>query len=117
MLVIADGAAFGSEMEKVYQMILDRPETIRLYLPESFEWLVLKSGIVTHPDLANILAAPYDYIASEKHASWERYFACLLETITLDTPLQYDKNQLASPYLLEENVQKIMESMIGNNPR
>ena len=116
-LVIADGAAFGSEIEKVYQMILEQPETIRLYLPESFEWLVLKSGIVAHPDLANILVAPYDYIASEEYASWERYFTHLLETITLDTPLQYDKNQLASAYLLEENVQKIMESMIGNNPR
>ena len=83
LLVIADGAAFGSEIEKVYQMILEQPETIRLYLPESFEWLVLKSGIVAHPDLANILAAPYDYIASEKHASWERYFACLCFSRTL----------------------------------
>jgi hypothetical protein len=113
ILVIADGAAFGSEMEKVYQMILDRPEMIRLYLPESFEWLVLRSGIVTSPDLADILNAPYDYIVSEDYASWERFFTHLLETITRETPLQYDKNKLASPYLLEENVHKIMDTMIG----
>ena len=100
-------------MEKVYQMILDRPEMIRLYLPESFEWLVLRSGIVTSPDLADILNAPYDYIVSEDYASWERFFTHLLETITLETPLHYDKNKLASPYLSEENVYKIMDTMIG----
>ena len=45
MLVVADGAAFGCEMEKIMQLIrLGR--RIILYLPESFEWLVLKSGII-----------------------------------------------------------------------
>lgn len=35
MLVIADGAAFGAELEKVYRLMEQRPNKITLYLPES----------------------------------------------------------------------------------
>ena len=42
--MIADGAAFGSEMEKLMRLIKGYPN-IALYLPESFEWLILKSGV------------------------------------------------------------------------
>ena len=44
-LVIADGAAFGSEMEKLMRLIKNHPNIV-LYLPESFEWLILKSGLI-----------------------------------------------------------------------
>lgn len=43
VLVIADGAAFGPEMELVTS--LRRFKDVRLFLPESFEWLVLGSGL------------------------------------------------------------------------
>lgn len=43
ILVIADGAAFGPEME--FLVSLQRFKRIKLFLPESFEWLVLKSGL------------------------------------------------------------------------
>ena len=46
VLVIADGAAFGSELEKIYRLMEAQPNKITLYLPESFEWLVLKSGML-----------------------------------------------------------------------
>ena len=45
MLVIADGAAFGSEIDKVLRLI-EKKENIALYLPESFEWLILSAGIL-----------------------------------------------------------------------
>ena len=45
ILVIADGAAFGSEMEKLMQIVKNYPN-VTLYLPESFEWLILKSGVI-----------------------------------------------------------------------
>ena len=45
ILVIADGAAFGPEMDRVLQLVQTR-ENLALYLPESFEWLVLSSGIL-----------------------------------------------------------------------
>lgn len=43
MLIIADGAAFGPEMDRIMKQIR-RKAGIVLYLPESFEWLVLGSG-------------------------------------------------------------------------
>ena len=44
MIIIADGAAFGSQIARVTNAIRDK--NITLYLPESFEWLVLSSGII-----------------------------------------------------------------------
>lgn len=40
VLVVADGAAFGSEMEKMMRLIKGYP-MVTLYLPESFEWAQL----------------------------------------------------------------------------
>jgi hypothetical protein len=42
ILVIVDGAAFGSEFEKLRRL----NNQIDLYLPESFEQMILKSGIM-----------------------------------------------------------------------
>ncbi len=39
ILVIADGAAFGPEMDRVMRLI-EVKEDVALYLPESFEWLI-----------------------------------------------------------------------------
>ena len=40
LLVIADGAAFGSEMDKVMKKI-NMSDRMAIYLPESFEWFIL----------------------------------------------------------------------------
>ncbi len=45
ILVIADGAAFGSEMNEIY-LYMQKNTNISLYLPESFEWLILSSGLI-----------------------------------------------------------------------
>ena len=37
VLIIADGAAFGSEMDRVLKLCKTHPETFQLCLPESFE--------------------------------------------------------------------------------
>ena len=65
VLVIADGAAFGSEMERVTELMKLRND-IYLYLPESFEWLILQSGPVAKENLMALLDKPYNYIDSEK---------------------------------------------------
>ena len=65
VLVIADGAAFGSELEKIYRLMESQPNKITLYLPESFEWLVLKSGMLM-AILVSVLAA---YNNTEPQAS------------------------------------------------
>lgn len=73
ILVIADGAAFGSEMEKLVRLI-NGYSNIALYLPESFEWIILKSGVIEDSKIIEKLKHPENYIESKKFFSWERYF-------------------------------------------
>ena len=85
VLVIADGAAFGSELEKIYRLMEAQPNKITLYLPESFEWLVLRSGILGSQTPKEILEHPSDNIESSLYFSWEQYFTDLLIQLTHDT--------------------------------
>ena len=48
-------------------------ERIALYLPESFEWLILKSGIIEDGEIREILAAPGNYVDCREYFSWERF--------------------------------------------
>ena len=98
ILVIADGAAFGPEMDRVLQLVQTR-ENLALYLPESFEWLVLSSGILKDTEIAQILQTPSDYIDSKEYFSWERYFTALLTEKTAGTYLNYTKKTLNEAYL------------------
>lgn len=112
-LVIADGAAFGAEMEKIYQYLLLHEDKVTLYLPESFEWIILKSGIIAADDLEEILADPSEYIDSEKYFSWEQYFTALLIALSSQQEpyKHYSKRSLSAFYLQQANVQKILSAM------
>lgn len=96
--VVADGAAFGANMEKVYQVLLRKPG-IQLYLPESFEWLILSSGALQDNEVKSILDDPSAYIESRDYFSWERYFTQLLISRTKDTYMKYSKASLNPVYL------------------
>ena len=74
-------------------------ENLALYLPESFEWLVLSSGILKDIEIAQILQTPSDYIDSKEYFSWERYFTALLTEKTAGTYLNYTKKALNEAYL------------------
>ena len=112
MLIIADGAAFGPEMDRIMKQV-NRKKGIMLYLPESFEWLVLKSGVISNGTLNVILEAPEDHIESSKYFSWERFFASLLTEMTRDTYLKYSKRRLNKVYLREDISAKIVMQMNG----
>lgn len=109
-LIIADGAAFGPEMERVSKELRRHPHTY-LYLPESFEWLILQSGLLDAKELREILAHPSAYIESAEFFSWERYFTAKLVDITRGTYLQYQKKHLNQAYLTEKAVAKITAVM------
>lgn len=111
MLVIADGAAFGAELEKVYRLMEQRSNKITLYLPESFEWLVLKSGVLGSQTPREILGNPAAYIESSLYFSWEQYFTDLLVHLTQETVLRYNKGKLNPAYLQSTNVEKILDAM------
>ena len=107
VLVIADGAAFGPEMEKVLQAAFSRK--VELYLPESFEWLILKSGLVRDGDLPGILETPSDFVESRVYISWERFFTALLTDRTKGTYLAYNKRKLNPAYLQPGEKTAILE--------
>ena len=79
ILVIADGAAFGQYMGQLdtYQR---RHHNVHLFLPESFEWLILKSDLVDGKEVKEILTVCLQYM-------------------TKGTFLQYQKSALNSVYL------------------
>ena len=110
-VVIADGAAFGAYIEKILSIAESKTNVI-LYLPESFEWLVLKSGIVGHKDLDDILACPEVYIESKEYMSWERFFTALLIHCTENDPIkQYSKVKLLPFYYTGKNRDAILDIM------
>ena len=109
-LVIADGAAFGPEMAHISQLLRGN-SNIKLYLPESFEWLLLYADILNKPFIRKRLEEAENYIESEKYFSWERYFTDLLMEETEDSPYPYDKSNLKDFYLQDKVVQKVLEAM------
>lgn len=110
ILVVADGAAFGSEIDRVFRLMKGR-KNVALYLPESFEWLILCAGILKSRYVDEILDAPYDYIDSEKFFSWERFFTAVLIEQTKDTYLAYMKKKLNPAYLQDAAKAAILAEM------
>lgn len=97
-LVFADGAAFGPEMERV-DRLREQGFHLLLFLPESFEWLILKSALINEGEVSRILEQPEDFIESREYFSWERFFTDLLRRKTNRTYLHYDKAEINPAYL------------------
>lgn len=109
ILVIADGAAFGPEME--FLTSLQRFKRIKLFLPESFEWLVLKSGLFPDRNTQEMLRNPASYIESVDFFSWEQFFTHELIEKTRDSYLAYNKSRLNEAYLDERARETIEEGL------
>lgn len=108
-LIIADGAAFGSEIAMV--LAIRKAREFMVYMPESFEWVILKSDALNDKTVRDILADPSVHIASETYFSWERYFTSLLTEQSKGTYLQYSKRKLNANYLQSAIVEKIKDVM------
>ena len=98
VIVVADGAAFGSQIGRIFHLIRKNSH-IRLYLPESFEWIILSSGVLEDHELLQILEKPYDYVEYHDYFSWEQFFTALLVERSRGTWLQYTKESLNPVYL------------------
>ena len=109
--VIADGAAIGPEMDILYKMAMENTN-IKLYLPESFEWIILKSGLLEDKEIKNMLEAPENYIDSQEYFSWERFFTKVLVDKTEGTYLKYQKGKLNPAYLHEKNKKIILQMLV-----
>lgn len=110
LLLIVDGAAFGSQMRRVSKMIERKSHeiTCEMFLPESFEWVLLKAGTVQDiPDLQNILENTYDYVESKEYMSWERFFTAFLIRESNGKPYQYNKKMINAYYISNKMIQKV----------
>ena len=115
VLIVADGAAFGSEIRDLAAKQKLSPGNIAIFLPESFEWLILKSGLVNDAEWEKVVY-PENFADSEKYFSWERYFTDLLVSVTSDEEYKrYPKNKSKLPeyYTHEKSVEKIRKNMSG----
>lgn len=110
ILVIADGAAFGCEMEKVMQLIR-MGRNVALYLPESFEWIILNAGVIEDGEIREIMSDTSAYVDSKEFFSWERFFTDLLVQKSGKTYLQYNKRCLNRAYLQDKIKNKILNSI------
>ncbi|MCI9487403.1 MAG: hypothetical protein HFI64_10620 [Lachnospiraceae bacterium] len=79
-LIIADGSAIGPEMNELYQLMCYKP-AIKCYLPESFEWLILKSRLIDGNFIQDVLEHPEDFIESREYFSWERFFYVIIDRV------------------------------------
>ena len=84
---------------------------VSVYLPESFEWLILESGIITSHQIPEILQSPSEHIESEAFFTWERFFTHLLTEATRDTYLAYHKHSLNPAYLQKKEQELILKAM------
>lgn len=107
---VVDGAAFGPEIKETLDIITKRGNGC-LWAPESFEYLLLESGIVKDKDLQKMLQAPGDYIESGEYPSWERFFTSYLERITQGTIYQYSKKSLNRNYMTKGNIEKFLRQV------
>ena len=109
MLVIVDGAAFGSEIGKVLRYLETSGVNCTLFAPESFEYLILSAGLMDVPK--GILQETYLYADSKVFMSWEEYFCWYLADITRNTVYHYSKMRLAEAFKTQGAVAKIAAVM------
>ena len=115
VFVVADGAAFGAYADCVLKLQAMRCDTVTVCLPESFEWLLLSSGVLGSSEVDKVLEDPSQYVDSAEHMSWERFFTAYLRQQTEGTPFAYKKDSLAKAYLVDENASKVMALIACRN--
>lgn len=112
-LFIVDGAAFGADIEECMKTIRYYHKRCVIWFPESFEFLILSSGVIQIKNLRDILEHTSDYVDSGEFLSWERYFTALLTQATIATEQQYSKGSL-NRYYISQNVIKRVLSAFSN---
>lgn len=106
VIIIADGAAIGSEVDSLVKEQELSYGKLALFLPESFEWLILKTGIFGN---TVGITETYIYADSVKYESWEQYFTDLLIKLSEDDIYKkYNKRKLSSFYMQPDMKKKIM---------
>jgi hypothetical protein len=109
ILAIVDGAAFGAEIGKVSRYLETSNIHCVLYVPESFEYLILSANFTDVPK--SVIEETYLHADSESYMSWEEFYTSYLMNITKDTVFRYTKIKLAEAYKTEGAVARIASVM------
>lgn len=107
ILVVADGAAFGSNVKALFETLSQAnvydAARVCIYLPESFEWLVLSSDIFRKFNLKDKLEHTENYAESAIYKSWETYYTELLVDLSRQYNHVYRKSKLSEFYLSQSD--------------
>lgn len=79
-----------------------------LILKESFEYTLIKSGVLDFY-LPKEIDIDNPEVDSSKYLTWERYYTDLLKTITKQTPYAYKKDSLPNIYTKSNNARLILK--------
>lgn len=107
VLLIGDGAAYGAYIEDSVKLISKGGFRCTLWLPESFEYLLLISRIVRVKDM-DVVYNAYEYSDSSKYFSLERYFTALVAEYFSKYGFKYDKYGLPDEYMTDECVKRFI---------
>lgn len=105
ILAVVDGAAFGPEMQDCMDIMSGAKGEVALYAPESFEYLILQSGIIEIPKA--ITEETWNYADSVRYFSWEEFYTSYLSNATRNSVRQYSKSKLSEYYKTAGNLDKI----------
>ena len=91
-----------------------KEENAIICLPESFEWLTLKDGIITvrKDETTSVLNEPESHIDSSEYFNWEVFFHRFLVDVTKDTSFRYTKSRINKVYIIDTNAKKIVAEII-----
>jgi hypothetical protein len=117
ILIIVDGAAFGALYNDVLRYAKSSTRKIVIWAPESFEYLILKSGTVEHESLDDYLGETYNYADSCKFYSWEQYYVWLLNELCMYNNIgTYSKSSLNNyfkrKYVADEIIKNCPEEIV-----
>ena len=105
IMAVVDGAAFGPEIQDCMDILSPANGSVSLYAPESFEYLILQSGIIEVPKA--VTDETWDYADSIKYFSWEEFYTAYLSDATRNSISQYSKARLSEYYRTTGNIDRI----------
>ena len=103
VLAVVDGAAFGPEMQDCMELTEVYP--VSIFAPESFEFLILESGLIEVP--MTVLEQTWDYADSVKYFSWEEFYTWYLSDISRNEVYQYSKRKLNNFFKTAGSIKRI----------
>jgi hypothetical protein len=106
VLAVVDGAAFGPEMQDCMELTEVYP--VSIFAPESFEFLILESGLIEVP--MTVLEQTWDYADSVKYFSWEEFYTWYLSDISRNEVYQYSKRKLNNFFKTAGSIKRMAQS-------